>query len=162
MTPSHARKQGLRYRYYVSAALVQGQAERAGTITRVAANEIETLVVRAVRNHLNESATTDDRELINTHLIRVEVKADHLAVELKESIHSPMPRHPEATDAGVSAGSMQPRSDDTYDRDIRRKEQGDTLPDQAVQRTRLLHRNSADGRRRSTGVLLALQPSLVD
>jgi site-specific DNA recombinase len=90
MTPSHARKQGLRYRYYVSAALVQGQAERAGSITRVAANEIETLVVRAVRDHLNESAPTDDRELINTHLIRVEVKADHLAVELKESIQGPV------------------------------------------------------------------------
>jgi site-specific DNA recombinase len=90
MTPSHARKQGLRYQYYVSAALIQRQAERAGSIPRVAANEIETLVVRAVRDHLNESAPTDDRELINTHLIRVEVHVDHLAVELKASTQRPL------------------------------------------------------------------------
>src|SRR5207249_1669060 len=31
MTPSHARKGGVKYRYYMSSALLQGLAERAGT-----------------------------------------------------------------------------------------------------------------------------------
>src|SRR5664279_503968 len=49
MTPSHATKKGTRYRYYVSAALTQGQTERVGSVRRIPAPEIETLVVDAVR-----------------------------------------------------------------------------------------------------------------
>ena len=42
MSPSHARKRGVKYRYYLSSAILHGQAERAGTIRRVPAAEIET------------------------------------------------------------------------------------------------------------------------
>jgi hypothetical protein len=49
MTPSHARKRGIKYRYYLSSAVFQGQAERAGTVRRVPAAEIERLVVGLVR-----------------------------------------------------------------------------------------------------------------
>src|SRR4029077_9772834 len=34
MTPSHARKGGIKYRYYLSSALLQGLAERAGAVSR--------------------------------------------------------------------------------------------------------------------------------
>ena len=37
MGPSHARKRGIRYRYYVTSALLQGQPERAGSVRRVPA-----------------------------------------------------------------------------------------------------------------------------
>src|SRR3981189_1494189 len=47
MSPSHARKQGIRYRWYVSSPLLQGQAERAGAVRRVPAAEIEPLLGRA-------------------------------------------------------------------------------------------------------------------
>jgi DNA invertase Pin-like site-specific DNA recombinase len=83
MSPSHARKQGIKYRYYVSSPLLHGQAERAGSVRRVPAAEIEALVGRAVREHLEDSTQTDDRDLISTHVVRVEVRADQLAVELK-------------------------------------------------------------------------------
>src|SRR5262245_52412585 len=33
MTPSHARKRGIKYRYYLSSVLLQGQPERAGSIS---------------------------------------------------------------------------------------------------------------------------------
>ena len=46
MTPSHARKRGIKYRYYISSALLQGRAEQAGTVSRVPADEIEALVVK--------------------------------------------------------------------------------------------------------------------
>jgi hypothetical protein len=49
MSPSHARKRGIKYRYYLSSALLQGQAERAGSIRRVPAAEVETLVIKSVR-----------------------------------------------------------------------------------------------------------------
>ncbi|MGO9774879.1 MAG: recombinase family protein [Roseiarcus sp.] len=48
MTPSYATKKGVRYRYYVSCALVQGRKDEAGSISRVAADEIESIVTDAV------------------------------------------------------------------------------------------------------------------
>ena len=50
MTPSHARKRGIKYRYYLSSTLLQGQAERSGAVRRIPAKEIETLVAKAVRD----------------------------------------------------------------------------------------------------------------
>ena len=64
MSPSHARKSGIKYRYYLSSALLQGAAERAGSVRRVPATEIEALVVGAVRERLNLSQEIDDRSLI--------------------------------------------------------------------------------------------------
>jgi len=34
MSPSHAQKRGIKYRYYLSSALLQGEAERAGSVRR--------------------------------------------------------------------------------------------------------------------------------
>jgi site-specific DNA recombinase len=45
--------------------------------------EASSLVGRAVREHLKDSAPTADRDLISAHVVRVEVQADQLAVELK-------------------------------------------------------------------------------
>ena len=59
MSPSHARKGGIKYRYYLSSALLQGVAERAGSVPRVPAVDIETLVVRLVREHLKLTASMD-------------------------------------------------------------------------------------------------------
>jgi DNA invertase Pin-like site-specific DNA recombinase len=56
MTPSHVRKRGIKYRYYLSSALLQGQPDRAGAVSRVPAAEIEGLVMRTVRDHLDQSA----------------------------------------------------------------------------------------------------------
>jgi site-specific DNA recombinase len=83
MSPSHARKLGVRYRYYVSSPLLHGQAGRAGSVRRVSAAEVEALLARAVRAHLGDSTQTDDRDLISTHVVRAEVHADQLAVTLK-------------------------------------------------------------------------------
>src|SRR5258705_4761769 len=64
MTPSHARKRGIKYRYYVSSTLLHGQAERSGSTCRVPAADIETLVTRSVREHLKPSTPIDDRSLV--------------------------------------------------------------------------------------------------
>jgi hypothetical protein len=49
----------------------------------VPAAEIETLVACAVREHLEDSTESEDRDLIRNHVVRVEVQVDQLAVELK-------------------------------------------------------------------------------
>jgi site-specific DNA recombinase len=92
MTPSHAVKNGVRYRYYISSALIQGQPDKAATVNRVPAAEIETLIISALRKHFaresnnkgeaQRSRSLNDKELVSTHIARVDVKPDHLAVRL--------------------------------------------------------------------------------
>jgi DNA invertase Pin-like site-specific DNA recombinase len=95
MTPSYAVKNGVRYRYYISAPLIQGQPNKAATLNRVPAAEIETLIISAVRKRLagaphtkEETESPDslnDKELISSHIVRVDVKQDHFAVKLAQS-----------------------------------------------------------------------------
>src|SRR5215470_12083205 len=92
MTPSHAVKNGVRYRYYISSVLIQGQADKAATLNRVPATEIETVIISALRKHLKVQSSNklevqgsrlpNDQDLIFTHIARVDVKPDHLAVQL--------------------------------------------------------------------------------
>jgi site-specific DNA recombinase len=56
MSPTHANKRGVPYRYYVSHALLQNRKAKAGSITRVPAPEVETLVCEGVRS-INVSQT---------------------------------------------------------------------------------------------------------
>src|SRR5262245_45524374 len=82
MTPSHARRRGIKYRYYLSSALLQGQSERAGSISRVPAAEIEALVIRSIRERLKLSASADDRGLIDTYVARVEIRPSQVVIKL--------------------------------------------------------------------------------
>jgi hypothetical protein len=91
MTPTYAVKKGLRYRYYISAPLVQGQPQNAAQINRVPAAHIEKVIIAAVRSHLEPSAEKicpkksdpiADEDLIATHIARVDVKQNHLSIQL--------------------------------------------------------------------------------
>ena len=91
MSPSHARKQGIRYRYYVSSPLLQGHPGHAGSVCRVPAADVEALVGQAVREHLKGLAPAEDKDLIRTHVLRVDVQADHLVIELRAAKKEPPP-----------------------------------------------------------------------
>ena len=92
MTPTHATKAGVRYRYYISTALIQGQTNKAAKLSRIPAAEIEQLVVAKVRQHVRATAherngapdipELNDKDLISTQVARVDVKSDHLVVRL--------------------------------------------------------------------------------
>jgi site-specific DNA recombinase len=58
MSPSHAVKEGIRYRYYVSQAVLQGRAQEAGSIARLPARELEQVVIRAVFSSLTKDERT--------------------------------------------------------------------------------------------------------
>jgi site-specific DNA recombinase len=82
MTPSHARKRGIKYRYYVSSKLVQALPEQAGSVGRVPADEMEGLVARSARAHLGKSGDKDNASVIRDHVVRVEIHPDRLIIEL--------------------------------------------------------------------------------
>src|ERR1700675_469821 len=85
MSPSHVRKGGLKYRYYLSCALLHGAADRAGSVRRVPAADIEALVIRSVRAPLKPPQAFDDRGLVKTHVARVEVQPEQLIIQLAEA-----------------------------------------------------------------------------
>ena len=82
MSPSHTRKQGIRYRYYVSLAHLQARRAEAGSVGRVPAVEVEAAVTKAVAEHLNLSAAIGPSDLIRAHVVRVIIKPDQLWIEL--------------------------------------------------------------------------------
>jgi site-specific DNA recombinase len=82
MTPSHTRKGNVRYRYYLSSAVLQGTPECAGSVHRVPATAVEALVIKSVREHLKPSPSIDDRGLITTRIARIEVQAKELVIQL--------------------------------------------------------------------------------
>ncbi len=55
MSPAHSNKRGVRYRYYVSHALLQKQKTGAGAVSRVPAPEIEALVLAGIRQQIASS-----------------------------------------------------------------------------------------------------------
>ena len=85
MSPTHAHRRGIKYRYYLSSAILNGQAERAGSMRRVPAAEIEKLVVRSVREHLKINDSVEDRLLIDTYIVRVEVQPEQLVIHLAQT-----------------------------------------------------------------------------
>jgi site-specific DNA recombinase len=82
MSPSHSRKGGARYGYYVSSALIQGQPQAAVSVARVPAAKFEAVVLDAVRRHIGPDAPVDNTELITTHVRRIEVRRTEIAIAL--------------------------------------------------------------------------------
>ena len=85
MTPTHVTKRQVRYRYYISAAVVQGQKDGSGSVTRVPAAEIEVAVAKAIRGRLGLSTMLEDQDVVATHLESARVMSDHIVIQLKQS-----------------------------------------------------------------------------
>ena len=97
MSPSHANKKGVRYRYYVSQAVLQKRKDEAGGIARVAAPDIEELVIAALRHEvgdINRQAAPDqtspllglsDRDLITLRVERIVLCSRYVEITLRGS-----------------------------------------------------------------------------
>jgi site-specific DNA recombinase len=88
MTPTHSNKDGVRYRYYVSHALLQRRNEDAGGVARLPAMPLEKLVVEAVRARTQPGATLhsgiSDREVVDAYVERIVVRPNAVDIELRE------------------------------------------------------------------------------
>jgi site-specific DNA recombinase len=83
MTPSSAKKGSARYRYYISAPLIQGRREAAGKVSRLPAPDIEAVVLNATKEHLHRTAAPEevashagmtDAELVERYVERIVIK----------------------------------------------------------------------------------------
>ena len=87
MSPTHTNKDGVRYPYYVSQAVLQRKPLAAGAIGRVPAAEIEALISAALRSHLQANGTDavdGARELIERHVERVTLTRKHIQLQLRQ------------------------------------------------------------------------------
>ena len=95
MTPTHATKAGIRYRYYVSLPHLKGESKTVsvGSVSRIPATDIEDIIVRSVNEHLatrhgqpaSSSAHTDDRGVIAEQVVRIDVHKDRLIIRFKSA-----------------------------------------------------------------------------
>ena len=90
MGPSFSSKNGVRYRFYVSSALLRGRKAAAGSVSRVAAAEIENAVLTALQPHQGrDGSAANPVEMLE----RIVVAHDHLLITI----------------AGTADGDGQPR-----------------------------------------------------
>jgi len=82
MTPSHSRKKGVRYRYYVSQAILQSRKDKAGQVIRVPAPDIEALVERSIRDRCR-ALHEDIRPAIEAQIARIIVQTGSISLELR-------------------------------------------------------------------------------
>jgi site-specific DNA recombinase len=73
----------VRYRYYVSHALLQGEKAASGAVARVSAPEIESRVLDAIRASGSIDPQEMDRDVIDARLIRATLRTDSIDITLK-------------------------------------------------------------------------------
>ena len=88
MSPSFSSKNGVRYRFYVSSALLRGKHEKAGSVTRVSAVRIEATVTEAIINRFLSESDVDETLFGFTRRIisRVEIKPSNLQLTTTDGI----------------------------------------------------------------------------
>lgn len=95
MTPSYAIKRGVRYRYYVSSVIAQGNKAEAGSVPRVAAHDMEDRVVTALRaKGLLDADDANLREALHAILERVTVGSTEIKIEIRGAADAHHPSEP--------------------------------------------------------------------
>lgn len=81
MSPTYSVKNGIRYRFYVSSALLRARKGDVGTVGRVAAPDIETIVLGGLKEWLSgqHKAPADDQAALTT-LKSVSLKSDSVVI----------------------------------------------------------------------------------
>ncbi len=93
MSPSFSSKNGVRYRFYVSSALLRGRKAASGSVTRVSAQAIEQVIVQALRARHPDAPAND--ELVERHLLGAQLGES----EIKLSLLEPEPLQPSSHSA---------------------------------------------------------------
>jgi DNA invertase Pin-like site-specific DNA recombinase len=91
MSPSFSTKRGIRYGFYVSAAILRGRKGDAGSLPRVSAPDLEDAVLGALR----ERALSDGpspitpRNLIDANIARIQIGSNRITITLRDLESTP-------------------------------------------------------------------------
>ncbi|TKT70287.1 recombinase family protein [Afipia massiliensis] len=75
MSPSFSSKNGARYRFYVSSAILRGRKTAAGSVARVSATDIEQTLINALRQRLKIDQAVLDADIIGAYVARAELSS---------------------------------------------------------------------------------------
>lgn len=88
MTPTHAKKRGVRYRYYACRLLFEGRRREAGSVQRVPAVPIEKAIADAIRSYLKTISAEEvkldilDDAMLRSYVSRAVLHPAHILVSL--------------------------------------------------------------------------------
>lgn len=80
MSPSYSVKQGVRYPFYISTALLRGRRDEAGSLSRISAIDLELSVVKALRAAAPDLSELSAPELIERLVSRITVSKTKVTV----------------------------------------------------------------------------------
>ena len=80
MSPSYSVKQGVRYPFYISTALLRGRRDEAGSLSRISAIDLELSVVKALRAAVPDLSELSEPELIERLVSRITVSKTKVAI----------------------------------------------------------------------------------
>jgi DNA invertase Pin-like site-specific DNA recombinase len=83
MSPSFSVKNGVRYRFYVSSALLRGRKSAAGSVARIPAHEIEAAVETALRNRIESADESPSAADLFKRIDKIVVKDDTVVVTVR-------------------------------------------------------------------------------
>ncbi len=113
MRPSFSTKRGVRYRFYVSSAILTGRHDEAGSVIRVSAPDLESSIVSALRERFANLADLNDKDLINTQIQRIVLGRTKLLITVKTNdatgnvFELPRPRSPTSARARIETQNCQ-------------------------------------------------------
>ena len=82
MSPSFTNKRGVRYRFYVSSAILTARGSQAAWVRRVSAPEVEESIVAALRERFPLAGELSDSDLIAAYVARIVLIESKISISL--------------------------------------------------------------------------------
>lgn len=116
MSPSFSTKNGVRYKFYVSSALLRGRKAEAGSTARLSATNVELALINALRDRLKIDKGMLDADVIVTYVERADLSSRTIKITTKPAARIRtnkfsvpwQPRHPVSASIVQADGERQP------------------------------------------------------
>jgi DNA invertase Pin-like site-specific DNA recombinase len=90
MSPSFTSKRGVRYRSYVSSAVISGRGDHTASLRRISAAGLEAAIVAALREHSPQAGQLTDPEPITATVDRVVLSEAKISIHLRSGEKNPI------------------------------------------------------------------------
>ena len=83
MSPSFSTKRGVRYRFYVSSAILTGRGNQEASLRRIPAPELENSIVVGLRERFPQAGDLADQDLVAAYIERIVLSDERFLITLK-------------------------------------------------------------------------------